>query len=530
MQEFDFTIEHIAGEKNVVADGLSRLLEVDNDSINILLDVDVYNSKIQNDEIPVINDDVDDFLNVISDVQDSNTILDIDIPDDKYQLIKEAHNALTGHQGVDKTLEKLKSLGHIWKYMRNHIKMFIRKCPFCQKSSFSKSKNYTEGYTLSSFNPMDLVCIDTINLNNADIFGNNYIIVMVDAFTRWVELYAAPDLTSLSAARAILSFIGRFGVPSKIHSDQGTQYVNELIFELTKVLGSFQSINIAPYSHESNGIVERVNKEVMKHLRAIIFEKNIINDWSDNLPIVQRIINSSVHESTGYAPSQLVFGDMIDLNRSIFLPPADRPPSTHAEWLEARLLAYDSIISKAKSLQIEINEQKLNKFLNNSNKDLIKFNIGDLVLVDYTTGHNKLLTNRKGPMSIVAKTADNNFYTVRDLTNLKHDQVFHASKLHIYVNDNEHVNPVDIASRDNQLTIIDTILAHRGARKYPKRLKFHVKWVPNNGIESTTWEFYPILKNNVKLHEYLLAHNMKSLIPAAFRGQSASALGGEVCP
>ena len=37
------------------------------------------------------------------------------------------------------------------------------------------------------------------------------------------------------------------------------------------------------------------------------------------VPLVQRIINSSIHASTGYTPTQLIFGNFIDLNKGFLL-------------------------------------------------------------------------------------------------------------------------------------------------------------------------------------------------------------------
>jgi hypothetical protein len=45
------------------------------------------------------------------------------------------------------------------------------------------------------------------------------------------------------------------------------------------------------YSKEENAIVERANKEVMRHLRAFIFDERIMSDWVKYIPLVQRIMN-----------------------------------------------------------------------------------------------------------------------------------------------------------------------------------------------------------------------------------------------
>ena len=89
--------------------------------------------------------------------------------------------------------------------------------------------------------------------------------------SRWVELHWANDATAASAAKALLNHTGRYGQPAQLLSDNGSQYVNEVIAEYTLLVGS-EHVRTLAYSHEENGIVERANKEVMRHLRAIIFD------------------------------------------------------------------------------------------------------------------------------------------------------------------------------------------------------------------------------------------------------------------
>ena len=75
---------------------------------------------------------------------------------------------------------------------------------------------------------MDRIKIDSIGTFNEGDDGNKYIMVFIDVFSRFVELLAISDLTSLTAARKIVEFTGRYGVSSEILTDNGTQYVNEL--------------------------------------------------------------------------------------------------------------------------------------------------------------------------------------------------------------------------------------------------------------------------------------------------------------
>ena len=48
-----------------------------------------------------------------------------------------------------------------------------------------------------------------------------YILVIVDTFTRWIELYHTTDATALSATECLLKHFGRFGEPHQLRSDNG---------------------------------------------------------------------------------------------------------------------------------------------------------------------------------------------------------------------------------------------------------------------------------------------------------------------
>ena len=59
--------------------------------------------------------------------------------------------------------------------------------------------------------------------------GNKYILVMVDQFTKWVEIHALPDVTAIGTAKcAVDQFFSRFGTPLQIHTDQGGNFDGNL--------------------------------------------------------------------------------------------------------------------------------------------------------------------------------------------------------------------------------------------------------------------------------------------------------------
>ena len=95
-----------------------------------------------------------------------------------------------------------------------------------------------------------------------------------------------------------------FPIPKKILSDQGSQYSARIIDDLFTLIGIDRRYTL-PHDPKANGLVERVNGEVMRHLRAIVIAKGDKQNWSKYLPMVQRIINSSVHSALGTSPARV---------------------------------------------------------------------------------------------------------------------------------------------------------------------------------------------------------------------------------
>jgi hypothetical protein len=90
---------------------------------------------------------------------------------------------------------------------------------------------------------------------------------------------------------------GRFGSPAHLTSDRGSYFIANVIEEFLRHVGT-QYILTLSYSKEENAIVEQTNKEVNRHLRALTFDKNTVNDYRLYVPIVQRNLNSSYNERT----------------------------------------------------------------------------------------------------------------------------------------------------------------------------------------------------------------------------------------
>ena len=79
------------------------------------------------------------------------------------------------------------------------------------------------------------------------------------------------DETAFSAAKCLLKHFSRFGAPHQLKSDNGPHFIADVIREFLALVGINHCLTLS-YSKEENAVVERFNKEINRHLRALTFD------------------------------------------------------------------------------------------------------------------------------------------------------------------------------------------------------------------------------------------------------------------
>ncbi|GKT32631.1 hypothetical protein ADUPG1_002314, partial [Aduncisulcus paluster] len=138
-------------------------------------------------------------------------------------------------------------------------------------------------------------------------------------FTRCTEIVPTKTKGAVDVAQAIMDGVfGRFGVPKCIQSDRGTEYVNGVIRELYLRLGITQHKVLAARP-QANGLVERANQEVIRHIRIAVSMLGYKEDLERAIPMAQYVINTTVNRMTGVSPYEALFGRMWEPSRGSLL-------------------------------------------------------------------------------------------------------------------------------------------------------------------------------------------------------------------
>ena len=482
MQELDFSVVFVKGSSNVLADALSRLCPN--------LEEIALPFRIQSDGLT--SSSSSSFVSALTVIEPPT--------DEQIEYITMCHNAKVGHNGVDRTLTRLFSLDQVWKNMKQHVRSFIRNCACCQKLSAKDPKIHASHFATSNYS-----LFDTLNVDFVGPFPDKgYILVMIDTFSRWTEMFWCKDATAPTAAACLLSHFGRFGSPNMIRSDRGSHFANDLIKDFLDLTGTPHNLTLA-YSSQENAIVERVNKEVNRYLRGLVFDKQTMEGYAESIPFVQRIINSSVNKSTGFSPAHMLFGNKLDLNRGILTPHLSVGTNSRSTYVSDLLDTQDMVLDAAIKSLLKSNDKNTS-----SSKSVTVFPIGTYVLSRYSDRPpTRLHTKWHGPYRVVSfKDSE---YVLANLITHK-ERSTHIKNLKVFNYDPSIGVPADTARRDYMEYFVEKILAHSGDTKKPTTMSFHVKWL-NYDDSHNTWEPWKQLRLVEALHDYLRENKMKHFIP-----------------
>jgi transposase InsO family protein len=138
--------------------------------------------------------------------------------------------------------------------------------------------------------------------------GNfKFAVVAVEYFTKWIE--ARPVATTTSATVRKLfwpQIICTFGVPRELTIDNGKKFDCQDFREYCRSIR--MKLHFASVYHpQSNGAVERANRQILSAIRKCLFEQKN-GKWADELSKVIWSHNTTESRTTKFTPFRLLYG------------------------------------------------------------------------------------------------------------------------------------------------------------------------------------------------------------------------------
>jgi hypothetical protein len=337
---------------------------------------------------------------------------------------------LSGHLGTSKTYKKLEE--RVWWFsMRKDVCRYIRRCNECQLAKPNRAKPAGFASSPPILGPWDMLALDLMGPYAKGVNQSSYLLVIVDYFTKWVELFPLRKATADNIIKKLWEVACRWGFPKIIVSDNGKQFRSH-IFKNWCIQFGIQSTYIAPYHPQAN-ITERYNETLKSMIITTIDECKY---WDRNLHELAFALRTSCNESSGFSPAYLNTGRIF---RTPFENKLDIQVSSGIETKDmARRMAYIHELAKAALLNSQLTYQTN---YNKKHRD-IQYKLGDIILKKshILSDSSKRLTSSlcnkyEGPYEICGKKSNAIYTLKKPNSNIKCGDV-HISNIKLFISEN----------------------------------------------------------------------------------------------
>ena len=423
MQSYQFKIAHIKGTENKTADLMSRLLYVSGKQT-----VGKLHMLVEGEE----EEDTEHTGAIVT-----KKMLWRD-------MLAASHNAKVGHFGARATYTYLcKNFpGHKIPY--REVAEFVSTCGTCCKDRLGYTSEVKE--TIKSFStgdyPRRMISMDLVGIGN-DCEEKGYINVIVNQSSKVVKLYYQKTKEAIHSARSLLLWVTQYGRFDILRSDLGSEYTDTMFNKLVEWLGLEHTY--APVHHPRADATERTLREVLRHVKAMVYDKSGVCNFEDpvDLAIVEWVMKTAFNSESGVVPMYAEYGGLddnyLDLPNLEKLPPQDAA-NAYVNYVRGKLVSIRKIIAKRHD---DISRQRT---ADNSTPNY--FQPGDYVWLKNYKKKYKLEPRHLGPFEVIRHDeSDTNTVYVKNL-------VDNSETSHPVIDC--HICPVVDLSEAKRLARIDT--------------------------------------------------------------------------
>ena len=328
------------------------------------------------------------------------------------KVLKSLHDDM-GHQGIERTLALLRERFY-WPTMSQDASDYVTNCECCCVSKGDYTGPHTQQGSLVANNPMDLLCMDFTKVDPSKD-GKENVLVLTDAFSKFSQAIVTPNQKALTVAKVLVDkWFHVYGIPSRIHSDKGHSFENEIIHHLCAMYGIKQTTT-TPYNPRGNSQCERFNHTLFGLLKSL--SKDEKANWPAHLPSMVFAYNATPHSTTGFQPYELMFGRKAPAPCDAWLGLAnynDSKSTSKSVWVDQHL---EQIVAANKRALKHI-KTSAKKSADRVGGKPLTIPVGNLVLLrDHPEGCNKIQDNYKSELFVVSDHhQDPNVYYITPLS------------------------------------------------------------------------------------------------------------------
>jgi hypothetical protein len=498
--KFDFETQYLPGEANTLADALSRQHE----QINHIV---VKATNIQ----PLISNTK---LEVSLQMEAERRGKRIPTDNERKELIDKAH--ALGHFSVELMFRDLWSKGYWWPGMRAQLQAAVTSCVDCLRYNI-QHEGFHPLQSIEADQPWDHIQIDLVGPLPMSKDGYYYVMTVVDVMTGYVILQPLKTKEMEEVSRTFWNLLTTFGPPKILQSDNGTEFVNQLMSHLVQLFGIDRRL-ITAYNPRADGLVERTNKELNRGLKKQL--KAATEEWQLWLPIVQLGLNLRVLTRTGSRPFELFFGrpfnDLGDFSKVELLLDPKKAVGQRIKAIEAlQGIIYPSVAAKTTS-----ERKKRAVKVDSRLKQVPPLLPGSRVMMLDSTRKSKWDPVYEGPFVIHRQTTEG-IYELMDVDGklLKRKAAIHMLKpipMDYKLESNE--NSIHIEANDHYE--VESIVDHR---KRNSGIEYLVHW---KGFKSSddTWEPESNFDGLAKIKQYWKQKGLPYAVKKQLSGKMTSGL------
>lgn len=323
--EYDYAVEYRKGTLHSVPDALSRMFEGESPSaVNVLVDTEEGDSSgdpwYDRRRHEVVTNPkrfahwrvVDNQLYylrpklVVSQIVEDLDRWKLVLPrDSRREALREAHDEPhAGHLGVEKTFQRV-AVSYFWPNMFRDVARYVRACDTCQRTKVEQASPAGLMGRRKVEEPWTAIAADIVGPLPRSKGGFQYLLVIQDLFSKWIECRALRSATGPKIREALQDMVlSRWGTPAVLLTDNGTEFVNRVMKQFAEDHGITHT-TVPPYHPQANP-VERVNR-VLKTMIAAFIDLDH-REWDEHLSDFRFAYNTAFHTSLGTSPAYLNLG------------------------------------------------------------------------------------------------------------------------------------------------------------------------------------------------------------------------------